>query len=127
MVVVMERPAPPPNHTLNTTAAVGREGAVVAMASQCQAREVDFATYSELATDCGFRRGGAYRGRASGGASRTTNADFEPSIPVSEDEPCSIMYTSGTTGQPKGVVHSHASHIVQVRLRLRVRLRVRVW
>ena len=30
---------------------------------------------------------------------------------VSEDDPCILMYTSGTTGRPKGVLHSHRSKL----------------
>jgi acyl-CoA synthetase (AMP-forming)/AMP-acid ligase II len=34
-------------------------------------------------------------------------ADSEPDMPVSAHEPWMLMYTSGTTGNPKGVVRSH--------------------
>jgi acyl-CoA synthetase (AMP-forming)/AMP-acid ligase II len=35
----------------------------------------------------------------------------EPSVLVTEDDDHSIMYTSGTTGFPKGAVHTHKSRI----------------
>ena len=33
--------------------------------------------------------------------------DGEPDTPVSPDDPWTLMYTSGTTGQPKGAIRSH--------------------
>lgn len=34
-----------------------------------------------------------------------------PQVPVEETDPCILMYTSGTTGRPKGVLHTHRSKL----------------
>ncbi|WP_458765850.1 fatty acid--CoA ligase [Cupriavidus basilensis] len=34
-----------------------------------------------------------------------------PGIAVIENDPCILMYTSGTTGRPKGVLHTHRSKL----------------
>lgn len=37
-----------------------------------------------------------------------------PDVPVQEDDPATILYTSGTSGVPKGVIHSHRNLLAVV-------------
>jgi len=39
-----------------------------------------------------------------------------PEVPIAEDDPAIILYTSGTTGRPKGAVQSHRSVIALIGL-----------
>jgi long-chain acyl-CoA synthetase len=40
----------------------------------------------------------------------------EPADQVEENDPCVLFYTSGTTGRPKGAIHTHKSMVAEARL-----------
>jgi long-chain acyl-CoA synthetase len=41
-----------------------------------------------------------------------------PDAPIAEDDPATILYTSGTTGRPKGAVNTHRGIVALVRLQV---------
>jgi len=40
-----------------------------------------------------------------------TNSDHDPGVPLVYEDPINIMYTSGTTGTPKGILHTHHNRL----------------
>jgi acetyl-CoA synthetase len=55
----------------------------------------------------------------------TARGSALPCEPTRAEDPCLIMYTSGTTGRPKGTVHTHAGCLAQMGKELRYAFDVR--
>jgi len=53
--------------------------------------------------------GDSYSGIVSFDEFLSRGRDGEPSIPLNEDDLAIFLYTAGTTGDPKGVVHTHSN------------------
>lgn len=46
--------------------------------------------------------------------SKDESSEFVPAVPVESNHPLFILYTSGTTGKPKGIVHSTGGYLTYV-------------
>lgn len=48
------------------------------------------------------------------GAWRDGQAEDDPEVEIDDDDPCNIIYSSGTTGLPKGIKHIHRRRIMSM-------------
>lgn len=69
-----------------------------------------------LEVESGFDRFWGAAGDAGGAGAGAAGAVALPTDPIAEDDAAIILYTSGTTGRPKGAVQSHRSAVAMVML-----------
>ena len=50
-----------------------------------------------------------------------------PTVEIAEDDPATILYTSGTTGRPKGAVSTHGNIIAMTQLQMFHGIRAMMW
>ncbi|HYX73080.1 MAG TPA: AMP-binding protein [Steroidobacteraceae bacterium] len=81
--------------------------AVFASAGHCQRIDALSATVPRAARALRFAHQGPGAGWREFNAWRAAQPAHTPLIAIAPDDECNIIYSSGTTGVPKGIVHSH--------------------
>lgn len=102
----------PLNPSVNDVAVAGMiadSGATAVVASGAHRARIDGLIESGVLTDSLSRLGvdGPRNGWIAFDAWREAQSDAAPSVDIRADTECNIIYSSGTTALPKGIVHTH--------------------
>jgi len=73
-------------------------------AARLEAHRGDLGTVADGAWICAGPAPGGWRDFTEW---RSSQQDSDPGVDLSDEDECNIIYSSGTTAQPKGIVHSH--------------------
>lgn len=88
-------------------------GAKALFTTADQAQRIDAGGIGCASLDSGsrFSSGAARSGWVDFNAWVARQADSEPAVDIKPADPLNIIYSSGTTGMPKGIVHTHQSRL----------------
>ncbi len=81
--------------------------AVIASTNHAPRLDTVRAQLDSVRANAWFCTGAAPEGWRDFAAWTTEQDTTDPEVPLADDDECNIIYSSGTTGQPKGIVHTH--------------------